>query len=163
MACGFSLFLQINLSVPVIILFVSVPDLPHDSARITDCHDIRRDVFCDDTSCTDHGIVPDRHSRHNDHTRAEPDISSNMNRQIILVRLLAQFRQDRMSRRSDRHIRADHRTVSYIDIRVIYQCQIKVRVHLSAEMRMMPGPVGVERRLYVAVLADLCNIFFSSS
>ena len=60
-----------------------------------------------------------------------------------------------MPRRGNRYIRSYHGAVADINMRVINKSQIEIGIDSVTEMNMVPAPVCVKRRLYIALLADL--------
>ena len=62
-----------------------------------------------------------------------------------------------MVRRRERNVRPDHRVIADEDLAVVDGRQVVVGVDLFAEVQVMPAPVGVQRRLDVAVLPNFCQ------
>lgn len=57
-----------------------------------------------------------------------------MDLQVILVSLFTEFRKNRMTCSCNSHIWTDHGVVSYVDMAVIYQCQVKVGIDIFSKM-----------------------------
>ena len=96
--------------------------LPQYSARIADSHNAGRQIFCNNTSCTDNNIVADCNAGKYDSACAYPAVFSNMNGCVILICFIAKLRQNRMSGGSNSNIRAEHRIITYVNVRVINAC-----------------------------------------
>ena len=65
-------------------------DLTENSARVSDCDDVRRDIPCDHTARTYHGVVAYRDTRSDDGTRTYPAVSAYPDRKVILICKLTQ-------------------------------------------------------------------------
>ena len=129
-------------------------DLAQNAAGNAHCDHIRRNILRHNAARADDGIVADRHAGHDEDTCAQPAVFPDVNRHIVLVNQLAQFRIDRMSRRGDHAVRAEHGVVADVNVRVIHESQVEIGVNILAEMDVMSAPVCVERRFDVAVVAD---------
>ena len=134
---------------------VMLADLAHHSARVADGNDVGGDILCHDAACADDGIIPYRDSRQHHRARAEPAIFTDMHGGVILERLLAQLGHYGMPRRSDGYIRAEHRMIADIYMRVVDEGEVEIRIHRIAEMDVVTAPIRVERRLDIAILPYL--------
>lgn len=129
--------------------------LSQDPSGVADGDDIARQILRYDTARADDGIVSDGDTRENDDARTDPAVLPDVNGRIVLVALLSQFGEDRVSRGRKRNIRTEERGVTDINVRVIYKGEIKIRINVLPEMDMVPAPIGMKRRLDVTALADL--------
>ena len=83
-----------------------------------------------------------------------------MHRQVVLGLPGPQLRVHRVGAGADGDVGAEHDAVAHIDVGVVHQRQVEVGVDVFAEMHVLPRPVGVQRRLDVAALADLGKHLF---
>ena len=124
-------------------------------ARIADCQHIRRNVLRHDASGPDHCIIPDRHARHDNHTGSEPAVLADMYRQIILICLFTQLRQQWMIGGRQHDVRSEHRMISHIDMRIIHTGQPKICIYPITKMDKMAAPVCMKWRFQITVLSSL--------
>ena len=125
-----------------------------------DCHYIGRNVFCHHASCTNHNIISNRNSRHDNRHCSNPAILSYMNRRIILVPLTAQLWQNRMPCRSHCDIRTKHCIITHINMSVIDQCQIEIGINIFPKMYMSATKVRVKWRFNITALTDFRKHLF---
>ena len=60
-----------------------------------------------------------------------------------------------MSRRRQHDIRREHDIIPNVDVRIIDEREVEIRVDVMAEMEIMPAEIRMQRRLDIAPLADL--------
>lgn len=57
-----------------------------------------------------------------------------MDLQVILISLFTEFRKNRMICSCNSHIWTDHGVIPYVDMAVIYQCQVKIGIDIFSKM-----------------------------
>lgn len=111
-----------NFPVFVIIFPVMFIDIAHNPAWVSDGNDVGGDIFCYDASGTNYGIISDRDSGHDDGSGADPAVPADMDGHVVLIDLLAEFREDGMAGGGNGYIRPNHGIVAYINVGVVHAC-----------------------------------------
>ena len=135
-------------------------DFTKYTTGVTHCYNIGRNIFCNHTSSTNHSIISNSYSRKNNNTSTKPTILSYMYRHIVLICLLAKFRQNGMSSCSKNHIWAKHGIIANIYMSIINSCKIEIRINTFTKMNMLSTPVCMEWRFNVTVLSNFCKHLF---
>ena len=114
-------FPNIEFSVFIVKLEVFLTDLADNFAGNAVCYGICGDIVRYDTACPDDGIIADGDSRHDLTARTYPNISPDMDGEIVNIVMFTQNRQDGMPGGCKNHIRGDHRVIAYKDMLVIHK------------------------------------------
>ena len=144
-----------NAAVLEIICAVMFSDFAQDAAGVADGDDPARQIMRDDAARSDHRIVAYGNAGNDDRARPYPAIFADMHWEIILIHMAPKLRIYWVSRRRDGHVRSEHGIVAHIYVRVVHKRQIEIRINVFAEMHMAPAEIRSQRRLYIAVFADL--------
>lgn len=83
---------EFNFSIFKIIFFITFIDFAQNPTRIPNGNNIRGQIFCDNTSCPDNYIVPNRNPRYDYNPSTNPAIFTYVDRKIILIHFFPQFR-----------------------------------------------------------------------
>ena len=73
-----------------------------------------------------------------------------------LCSFAAQLGIYRMTGRCYCDVRPEHNMIAHVDIRIIYERKVEIRIYVIAEMRIS-APIRVKRRLDVAALSHRCK------
>ena len=153
----FSLFeiFPVNDFIPVKIDSVSLRNFTHHPARVANGNHMVGDVARHNAACTDHCIFPDMDTGQNNDACANPGVLPDPDILVVLQAPRTEFGINRMIRRGDRHIRAEHHAVGDINMPVIHQGQVGIDIHARSQMQMMSAPVRAQRQLNIAVFTAL--------
>ena len=139
---------------------VVVADFSHNSARVAHCHYVCRDILCHHTACADDGVLPYGDAGHNESPCPYPYVFADMDGHIVLIVFFSQFRNDGMTACCYCHVWSKHNIVPYVHMGVVNDRKVEVGIDVVAEMNMMSAPVCVERRLDVAIFAQVSKHLF---
>lgn len=115
------------------------PDFPQYAAGIAHRHNVCRDIPGDDAARTDNRIVADAHTGKQNGSGADPHIIADMNRDVELRDLAAQFRIYRVAGSGDGYIGAKHNIIPDKNIGIVHQSEIKICIDMMAEMGGSPS------------------------
>ena len=156
---------EIHFHVAEIIFPVSLCDGTHHTAGIAHGHHIGGDVPGDDAARAHHGIVSDGHAGKDHGVGSDPDVVADMNRKGIVGHQFPVQGIYRMAGGGDGHIGADHYPVSNVNIHIIHNHQIEIRVEMLSQMNV--GAIGHMYRIFneymISAVAQysLQNLFVS--
>ena len=132
-------------------------DFSNHSAGITNCNHVGRQVFRDNTACTNNDLVANGNARQNNCTCSNPAIFPDVNRHIILINSFSEFRKNRMSSRCNNDTRCKHRIITNINMSVIDHCWVEIGIDIFPEVYMLSAEICMKRRFNITVFADFCK------
>jgi hypothetical protein len=125
-------------------LLVLRADRSCDTAGDSERDDPAREVLGHDAARADHGTRADGDPRHDDDAAADPDVVFDVDGQRVLASVGAERGFDRMSCRGDGDVRPEQDAVTDVDVGVVDDHEIEVRVEAFADGDV--GPVGRQKR-----------------
>ena len=117
-------------------MFVFFGDLPTDAAGHAGRHHARGDVFGDDASRPDDGIIPDGHARKHDRARAQPYVVAYGHGFRHFHARLSLFRVERVFGGRDAAVRRDEHVVADGHVRPVRYDEVMVRVKIFSDADM---------------------------
>lgn len=135
-------------------MFVFFGDLPTDAAGHAGRHHARGEVFGDDASRPDDGIIPDGHARKHDRARAQPYVVAYGHGFRHFHARLSLFRVERVFGGRDAAVRRDEHVVADGHVRPVRYDEVMVRVKIFSDADMA-AVIAPKRRHDGSAFPDL--------
>lgn len=154
---------DIKFSITGIKLLVPFANWPQYLAGNASGDNVRRKVFVDNRPCSDNRIVAYRDTGKNRYARTDPYVAADVDGNRVRITVLSQNRQNRMARRRDNDIGAEHAVIADEYIGIIDSSEIAIAIDALAHMHVMESPSRMCRNLDMAIRADFSEHFLRSS